>query len=335
MPTIRDVARLANVSVATVSRVLNGSSKVSEQSRRAVLEAQKELSFCLNANARALAHQDSEIIGATVPDLYDPYFGALIRSCERTAQLQGFTLLVLQTFHDVERERRAIDTLLSHQCRGLIIHALTLPEDELADYMRRVPFMVLINRTLKGFEERCVGIDDLKGEYLVVKELLSQGHRDIAFVGSNHRIHDAFDRHAGYVKALKEAGITPDPHLLINVEPYMEGGAEAARELLARKVPFTAVACYNDYMAAGFMAELGEAGYRVPDDISVTGFDDLFLASCLTPKLTTVHHPVDEMGKEAVLLSTSLYNHDEEPYKLTNFDVSVVRRKSVGPVRQG
>ena len=329
MTTIRDVARLANVSVATVSRVLNGSSKVSEQSRRAVLIAQKELSFCLNANARALAHQDSEIIGATVPDLSDPYFGAMIRACERTAQLQGFTLLVLQGFHDPLREEKAIENLISHQCRGLIIHALSMKEQDLKAYMQRIPYMVLVNRELEGFKDRCISIDNEKGEYLAVKHLIEKGHKKIAYIGSSHKIHDAFERKAGFLKALHEAGLEADPKLILEDEPYLEGGAAATRLLLSRKVPFTAIACYNDNMAAGVMSEIFEAGLSIPDDVSVVGFDDLFLARCLNPKLTTIHHPVDEMGRDAVLLSTSIYNQSPEPFIPSTFEVNLVERKSV------
>lgn len=331
MATIKDVAKRAHVSVATVSRVLNGSAKVSEQTRKAVLAAQQELSFYLNANAKALAQQDSHIIGATVPDMADPYFGTMIRACERAAQPLGCTLMAIQGFHDAKREEQAIVSLISHQCRGLIIHALSMKEEVLADYMERIPYLVVINRTIKGFEGRCINIDNVKGEYLAVKELIAQGHRKIAYIGSSHKIPDSAERLQGYKRALQEAGIKFDPNLMVAYEPYLEGGTQAALDLLKRKVKFTAVACYNDFMAAGAMSVLSEAGFKIPDDISVAGFDDLFLASCLIPKLTTVHHPVEEMARGAVLLSSALYAH-EEPEPLPEFEVSLVKRKSVSPV---
>ena len=136
MATIRDVAKLAGVSVATVSRVLNGSSKVSQQSREAVLKAQHELDFHLNASARTLARKDSEIIGVTVSDLSDPYFGCMVKACENAARRLSCSLIVCQGFHEEQREIVAIDTLLTHHCRGLIVHALTIPDDHMADYLR-------------------------------------------------------------------------------------------------------------------------------------------------------------------------------------------------------
>ncbi len=332
MATIKDVAGRAHVSVATVSRVLNGSAKVSEQTRRAVLEACRELSFYLNANAKALARQDSHIIGATVPDLADPYFGTMIRACERAAQPLGCTLMAIQGFHDAKREEQAIISLISHQCRGLIIHAMSMTDEALRDYMERIPYMVLINRTIEGVEERCINIDNVKGEYLAVKELITQGHRKIAYIGSSHKIPDSKERLQGYKLALQEAGIPFDPDLIALDEPYLEGGTQAAIALLQRKVKFTAVSCYNDFMAAGVMSVLCEAGFKIPQDVSVAGFDDLFLASCLIPKLTTVRHPVEEMARRAVLLSSALYAH-EEPEPMPKFEVSLVKRQSVAPPR--
>lgn len=329
MATIRDVAKHARVSVATVSRVLNGSPKVSAQARAAVLAAQKELDFHLNANARTLARRDSEIIGVTVSDLSDPYFGSLVRACESEARRLGCTLLVCQGLHETERERLAIENLLSHHCRCLIVHALTLSDAELSDYLKRVPSMVLINRIIKGYEKRCVNVDNEKGEYLAVCRLLEQGHKRIAYVGSAHNILDAKQRLSGYKKALKAHGISFDKKLVTADEPLLEGGIRAARELLSRQIEFTAAAIYNDTMAAGFMSVLHQHGIEVPQDVSVVGFDDLLLARCLYPPLSTISNPVEQMGAAAVRLSNALYHHEDTTALLPDLEVGFVERETI------
>ena len=330
MATIRDVAQIANVSVATVSRVLNGSSKVSDKAREAVLKAQKELDFVLNANARALAHQDSETIGIVVSDLSDPYFGLMVKYCENAARQSGNSLIVTQGFHDEQREIMAIDNLISRNCRGMIVHALRIDDEKLSHYMQKVPTMILINRTLKGFEERCLNIDNVSGYYLVGQELIKKGHKKIAFVGSSHTIADAAERLEGLKKALLENDIKMDESLIVLREPYLEGGFDAASELIEKMQQghkFTAVACYNDYLAAGTMARLTEAGYKIPEDISVVGFDDLYLARCTNPPLTTVHHPVDQIACLAIEMSIALFK--QKHIKKNHFDISLVQRKSV------
>ncbi|MDY6321455.1 MAG: substrate-binding domain-containing protein [Succinivibrio sp.] len=328
MSTIRDVARLANVSVATVSRVLNGTAKVSDKAREAVLRAREELGFHLNANAKALAQQESETIGVLVSDVSDPYFGTMVRSCEEVAQHHGKVLLVAQGFHEPEREMRAINSLISRQCSGLIIHALALSDELFAKYMKEFPFMVLVNRILPGFEDRCVNINNKRGMYLAVRELTNAGRRRIAYISSSHPILDADERYEGYLQALDEAGIEPDPDLVIAVPPYLESGFEAAKRIL-KLGGVDGLACYNDALASAAMSTFTREGVKVPEDISVVGFDDLPFGKCLTPPLTTVTNPIEIMGRCATELSLSLYSG--EPYTLPEIETRVIRRESIAP----
>lgn len=331
MTTIRDVARLANVSVATVSRVLNGSTKVSQKSKDAVLQAQKELGFYLNANARALAQRDSHTIGIVVSEISDPYFGTAVSACDDAIHDLGYNLIVGQGYHNAEREKRAIDDLISYQCRGLIVHALALDEETLKGYLDTIPYMVLLNRVIKGYESRCQTCDNYAGECLVVQELIDNGHTKIAFINSSHRILDSDERLEGYIDTLKKNHIQYDPNLVVMAPPSLEGGSTAAQALLERLLPvkdFTAVACYSDVMAAGLMATMRDHKIKIPDDISVTGFDNLYLSSCLTPALTTVDNPVKKMAEEAISRSLMLYEGEPvpEPHKI---DVSLVIRDSI------
>lgn len=330
MATIKDVAKLANVSVATVSRVLNGSDKVSQRTMDKVLQAQKDLGFVLNANARALAHKDSETIGIIVSDVSDPYFGIMVKACENVAQKSGYTLLVGQGFHEQQREENALENLLARKCRGLVVHALGINDNDLKNYMLRFPFMVLINRTLSGFENRCVNIANLKGSLLAVETLINKGHKKIAYIKSSHNILDTSQRYLGYQQALKKHHIPFNDNYVFVAEPSTEGGAQAASEILEKNLDITAIACYNDSQAAGLMAKLTEKGYNIPKDISVIGFDDLYLAPCLNPPLTTVKNPVSDMATYAIELSISLYDKEiENSKKIPLFPVSLVERKSV------
>lgn len=327
MATIRDVAKLAGVSVATVSRVLNGSAKVSTATREAVIKARNDLGFHLNANAKALAQQDSSTIGVLVSDVTDPYFAAMVKASEEVAHRQGKMLFVTQGFHEVDRELRAINSLIARQCACLVVHALAIPDQIMSAYMRDYPYMVLVNRILKGYEDRCVNINNFKCMVTIVNELIAAGHRRIAYVNSSHRILDADERLAGYYSAMHDAGLEINPALVLYAPPSMDGGYEVADRLLSIRGQFDAVACYNDALAAGLMARFTKEHIPLPDEISITGFDNLPLCNFLIPGLTTIVNPIEQMGRSAAELSLALYNHQE--YRLPEFDTTVVRRDSV------
>lgn len=325
--TIKDVAKLANVSVATVSRVLNGSPKVSTKAKDAVLKARDELGFFLNANARALAHQNSDIVGLVVADVSDPYFGEMVKSVENTAVSLGAKLLISQGLHSAEREKQAIENLLSYQCKAYIVHALAMSDEDLENYLKLIPSMVLVNRIISGFENRCINIDNQNGSFIAVEELIKNGHQHIAYVGSSHQILDAKQRVQGYIDALTKAHLQVNESLIFKTEPSLEGGEKAAIELLKIIDKITAIATYNDAQAAAIISVLTQHGIKIPDRISIVGFDNLFLSKCLNPPLTTVVNPVENMAHEAVMLSLSISNN--EPYSLPTFDVELIKRNSI------
>lgn len=209
MATIKDVARLAGVSVATVSRVINNSPKASEASRLAVHSAMESLSYHPNANARALAQQTTETIGLVVGDVSDPFFGAMVKAVEQVAYHTGNFLLIGNGYHNEQKERQAIEQLIRHRCAALVVHAKMIPDADLASLMKQMPGMVLINRILPGFENRCIALDDRYGAWLATRHLIQQGHTRIGYLCSNHSISDAEDRLQGYYDALAESGIPP------------------------------------------------------------------------------------------------------------------------------
>ncbi|VFS83094.1 Galactose operon repressor [Raoultella terrigena] len=296
MATIKDVARLAGVSVATVSRVINNSPKASEASRQSVSTAMEALNYHPNANARALAQQSTETVGLVVGDVSDPFFGAMVKAVEQVAYNTGNFLLIGNGYHSIQKERQAIEQLIRHRCAALVVHAKMIPDDELAGLMKQIPGMVLINRILSGFEQRCVALDDRYGAWLATRHLIQQGHTRIGYLCSNHAISDAEDRLQGYYDALKESGIAINDRLVTFAEPDESGGEQAMTELLGRGRNFTAVASYNDSMAAGAMGVLNDNGIDVPREISLIGFDDVLISRYVRPRLTTVRYPDCDHG---------------------------------------
>ncbi|PSN08702.1 HTH-type transcriptional regulator GalR [Siccibacter turicensis] len=332
MATIKDVARLAGVSVATVSRVINDSPKASDASRQAVQSAMEQLNYHPNANARALAQQNTETVGIVVGDVSDPFFGAMVKAVEQVAYRTGNFLLIGNGYHNEQKERQAIEQLIRHRCAALVVHAKMLSDDELIGLMKQIPGMVLINRIVPGYEKRCVALDDRYGAWLATRHLISQGHTRIGYLCSNHPISDADDRLRGYYDALKEHGLPCNDRLVSYGEPDESGGEHAMTELLGRGRHFTAIASYNDSMAAGALGVLNDNGIDVPNDISIIGFDDVLISRYVRPRLTTVRYPIVTMATQAAELAMSLAENRPAPEVTHLFSPTLVRRHSVsGP----
>ncbi|HKM97597.1 MAG TPA: HTH-type transcriptional regulator GalR [Buttiauxella sp.] len=329
MATIKDVAKLAGVSVATVSRVINDSPKASDASRQAVNSAMEELNYHPNANARALAQQTTETIGLIVGDVSDPFFGAMVKAVEQVAYRTGNFLLIGNGYHNEQKERQAIEQLIRHRCAALVVHAKKIPDSELISLMKQMPGMVVINRIIPGFEQRCVALDDRYGAWLATRHLIQQGHTKIGYLCSNHPISDAEDRLQGYYDALTEHGLSVNDRLVTYSEPDESGGEQAMTELLGRGRHFSAVACYNDSMAAGAMGVLNDNGIDVPKEISLIGFDDVLISRYVRPRLTTVRYPIITMAEQAAELALALAEKRELPEITHMFSPTLVRRHSV------
>ncbi|TNI30501.1 HTH-type transcriptional regulator GalR [Aeromonas veronii] len=329
MATIKDVAILSGVSVATVSRVINNSPKASQASRDAVFKAMHELNYHPNANARALAHQNNETLGLIVADVSDPFFGTMVKAVEQVAQATGNFLLIGNGYHDAAKEKHVIEQLIGHRCSGLVVHAKMLPDEELIQMMSYVPGMVIINRIVPGFESRCVALDDRYGSWLATRHLIQKGHKKIGFLCSNHQISDSQDRLQGYLDALQEHNIPVDERLISRGSPDELGGEAAMTELLSRGQQMTAVVCYNDSMAAGALSVLSDNGIEVPQELSLVGFDDVLISRYLRPRLTTVRYPIIAMATQAAELAIALAKGGPLPQTTHMFSPTLVRRHSV------
>ncbi|MDU3719322.1 MAG: substrate-binding domain-containing protein [Klebsiella michiganensis] len=277
MITIRDVARQAGVSVATVSRVLNNSALVSPDTREAVMKAVTLLGYRPNANAQALATQVSDTIGVVVMDVSDAFFGALVKAVDTVAQQHQKYVLIGNSYHEAEKERNAIEVLIRQRCSALIVHSKALSD--------------------------AVGLDNVSGALMATRMLLNHGHQRIGYLSSNHGIEDDDLRREGWLRALHEHGIVAPESWVGSGSPDMQGGEAAMVELLGRNLGLSAVFAYNDSMAAGALTTLKDNGIAVPQHLSLIGFDDIPISRYTDPQLTTVRYPIMSMAKLATELA--------------------------------
>lgn len=331
MITIRDVARIAGVSVATVSRVLNNSALVSAETRESVMRAVAQTGYRPNANAQALATQTSDTIGVVVMDVSDPFFGALVKAVDVVAQQHNKYVLIGNSYHQEEKERHAIEVLIRQRCNALIVHAKALSDQELGEFLDHIPGMVLINRIVPGYAHRCVGLDNISGAVMATRMLLNQGHQRIGYLASSHSIEDNDQRREGWLRALTEQGITPPESWIGMGSPDMQGGEAAMVELLGRNLQLSAVFSYNDSMAAGALTALKDNGIVVPHHVSVIGFDDIPMARYTDPQLTTVRYPVVSMARLATELALQGAAGTIDREATHCFMPTLVRRHSVAP----
>lgn len=330
MPTIREVSKLAKVSASTVSRVLNGTVPVAEPTRTRVLDAIEKLDYRPNAFARSLATNRSGGIGVSVNDLSSPYYGAMIKGVEAEVEAAGMHLLVASGHVDALREREALEFLLDRRSDALVVHLESMSDDEVLHFMERGVPMVLMGRYLADAEDRCVWLDNELGGELAARHLLDSGHTSIAHLAGPLHFPDARARLHGFRRALEAAGVHYDERHVVEADFLEAGGYAATLRLLSRGVPFTAIASANDQMAAGALQALAENGFSVPDDVSVIGFDDVLFARYLSPSLTTVRQPLEEMGRAAARIALALLEGRETEVE-RRFEPTLVTRDSVRP----
>lgn len=329
MITIKDVAKDAGVSIATVSRVINNSPKASKKSIESVKKSMKALGYRPNANARALVSKNSNTIGVLVGDISDPFFGGMIKTIDNIARENNKHLLICNGYHKAEDERAAIELLIYNRCDILIVHSKALSDQELIEFAAEIPGMVIINRVVPEIASRCVALDNFKGTYLATEFLIRNGHKHIAWISSNHEIEDCQQRKLGYLQALSDNNLTIKPEYMEFEQPDAEGGERAMSNLLAKNIEMTAVLTYNDYMAAGTLATLNDNAIRVPEQISLIGFDDGLIAKLVQPKLTTVRYPIQLMAEQATKLSFSLVNKETIQSEAIVFNPTLIKRLSV------
>ncbi len=328
MATIYDVCSKAGVSMATVSRVINGTDNVREKTRQKVLSAMKSLGYKPNINAQSLASKVTNSIGISVPELSGPFFGPMMSGIEKELRKAGKHAFIASGHSVLEQEKESIDFLISRNCDALIMHVETVPDEYLLElYKGDTPF-VLLNRHVNGLSNNCIALNNIHGGYLATKALLENGHKDIGYISGPFWKTDTKERLEGHKKALQEFGITFDKKLCFEGDFHEKSGMVGLEYFLQNKYKVTAIVCANDEMASGTMVEARDRHINVPDDLSIIGYDDINVAYYLHPKLSTIRYPVEEMGYMAARwVIKNVYNKDVGDIQNT-FEPELIIRNS-------
>jgi len=329
MATIYEVSELAGVSLATVSRVMNNSGKVTPKTRQKVLSAIAELGYRPNALAQSLASKTSNSVGILIPELYGPFFGIMLSSIEKELRRAGKRVVITAGHSDETKERDSIEFLLGSSCDALILHVYSVPDDFIIGLNKGPVPIVLLNRYIPEIADHCISLDNEHGGYVAAKCLLERGHTKIAYVSGPHWKVDSFKRVTGHRRALAEFGLALDERLMFEGDFEEESGRLAMKHFLQLGIPFTGVVCANDEMAAGAMDTARSQGLSIPEDISVVGFDNVEFTNFLNPKLTSIGCRIKEMGLMAArCVLKNAYGESDLEIKNT-FEPDLVLRESV------
>jgi DNA-binding LacI/PurR family transcriptional regulator len=331
-PSIKDIARLAQVSHPTVSRALQFSPLVNAKTAERIRKIAEDSGYRASAVARGLVTRQTRTIGLVVTTVADPFTSEVVSGIEQTANDHGYSVFLADSNADPEREKRVVQYFAERRVDGIIVTssrvgALYLP---MLSQMR-VP-IILVNDQYPGAFVHSVMIRNLEGAQAVAAHVAGLGHRRIAYLGDQFGYQSDVERFAGYRAALDAAGIPFLPELVVHGDGKPEAAMRAMDTLLALHRPPTAVCCYNDMSALGAMRSIRMHGLRVPEDISVTGFDDLFIASYTQPPLTTVRQPMRRMGQLAMDHLLLLISGEESEVKI-RIDSELIVRESTARVK--
>jgi LacI family transcriptional regulator len=332
--TIRDIADAAGVSIATVSRVLNGRPDVSPVTREAVLRVVREQGFSMNRSARALSGGRTGLIGVTLPIVHVEYFSRMLWGASEALYEHDMRVVLCPTMHERDREVTLLEQLLQGTTDGALLLLTRESNDALRALERKgFPFVVLDPRYPVDEGTPVVSAAHWAGAKAATEHLLSLGHRRIGAITGPHGWVASVDRLDGYQAALAAAGVLADPDLIAKGNFTGESGRAAASQLLGLPEPPTAIFAFNDEMAVGAMRVAEQRGLRLPDDLSIVGFDDLEKAEIVTPALTTVRQPLAEMGRMAVSLLTRVV--EDQPIEAMRVELAtkLIVRDSTAPPR--
>ncbi|RLP98681.1 LacI family DNA-binding transcriptional regulator [Geobacillus sp. FSL K6-0789] len=334
MASIKDVAKRANVSTATVSRVLRNTGNVTEETRQRVLEAIEALNYQPNVLGRYLRRMETETVLVVVPDITNPFFSKVLRGIEAVALKHGYQVLLGDTQNDARLEEQYLNVLPQRQVDGMIFLTARIRKELMEEMARQFP-IVLACEYLEGTDIPTVSIDNISSARKATEHLIRLGHCRIAHLSGPMNIILSRDRLRGYQQALAQHELEADAALVQEGDFTYESGYHLTLKLLALEKPPTAIFAANDEMAIGAVKAIRHRGGRVPDDVAVVGFDDIHMASIFEPSLTTIAQPMFEIGQKAMELLLALIEGTSARRRQLVLPDRLVIRDSCGGERSG
>lgn len=331
MATMKDIAKLAGVSTSTVSHVINKTRFVSEEISERVNNAAKELNYYApSALARSLKVNRTKTIGMLVTTSTNPFFGEVVKGVERSCYHKGYSLILCNTEGDNERMRQSINTLLQKRVDGLILMCSSL-EGERIDVFERYPDIpvVVMDWGPMLFTSDKIQDNSLRGGYLAAKYLIDCGHTEIGCITGPLIKHQAQMRYEGYKRAMNEAGLEFNANWIIESDFECEGGYQAFKKMAERGTLPSSIFVSNDMMAMGVINAANELGIKVPDDLSIIGYDDIHIAKFMSPSLTTIHQPKYRLGQAAVETLVRRLDDKSNEAQVVQLEPTLVVRNSV------
>ncbi len=329
---MRDVAQHAGVSISTVSHVVNNSRAVSSEARSRVLAAMKALGYKPNALAQNLRRQQTFSIGMIVPDSANPFFAEVARGIEDTSFEQNHSVILCNTDGDVDKQAAHTDLLIKNQVAGILFVAAGISTELVEDLQARQVPLVVVDREVPDVAVDTVLTNHRQGGCQATQHLIDLGHRRIACVSGGSDLSPSAERLTGYQMKLQESGIPFDETLVVKGDFQYASGYRAARQLLSLAEPPTAVFACNDLMAVGVISAATEMGLRVPEELSVVGFDDVRLASFTNPPLTTIAQPKYDIGVIATKMLLARARNLAAPPRVEQLETELIIRGSTAPL---
>jgi len=335
--TVKDIARKAGVSHSTVSRALHGHPLISEDTKQRIQQMAIELGYLPSAAARTLKTNRSHVLGVVLSNIDDPFFSEILQGIEEIIQSSGYSLFIAAAHRDPGREREIVQAMVEHRVDGVIICSTSFSEERSRQFLQfGVPIVVVNNQAVEDFRYS-IYHDDIDGSRQVTRHLLELGHRRIAYIGNSASGRSTLDRWTGFRQEMETAGLAfPVKYVYEATGGSTEDGVTAAGYFLNLPVRPTALVCYNDMMAVGVMKGLQQAGIRVPNDISITGFDNIIFSAYTNPPLTTLDQPKRFIGAEAARLFLELLDTPLNQRSSTHKNVRILKgrlliRESTAP----
>ena len=329
--SIYDIAKEAGVSVTTVSRVINNPDKVNTHTRRKIYAIMERMNYAPNALAQSLVSRSTETIGVFIHDVKNPFYAEMLYEIEKKAFEKGYSIFIGNTSNQIKKEEAYVELFAKKHVDGIIMvggrNVREAQSNHILKTAERIP-VILTNHTVIGKNIYCICADEAEGAVMAVQHLIDTGRRKIAYINGHEEAYAKIIKKDGYLKTLRRNNLAIDERLIVNApRDTMEGGYAACEELLGKGGSFDAVFVSNDLMAIGVLKKLASAGIRVPQDVSVVGYDDIQLCKFFSPSLSSVTQECAEIGSMAVQMLIDVLE-GKEVHKVTYLKPKLMIRES-------